>query len=300
MELRQLKYFAKVAELSNFSEAAKALNITQSTLSQQIKSLENELDAELLIRDSHHVRLTDVGQAFLPQALKTLLEADTSLDHIRKIKGVVSGSLTIGTTYTFSPILNEVLLAFVRKYPGVKVNVCCHPVEELMSMLSSQQVDIVFSYRSSEQYGDIESNMLFDNRLSAVMSDTHPLDSRSPLTLSELSRCKLVLPAEGMQARSVFDAMAGSRRADLHVQMEVNDIGMLLGLVRSSHMVTVLSQATVRRGEGLVAVPIADECCRMDGCYHIKKGAYMKYAAKEFVSMVEEFKSLSIRKMDIG
>ena len=66
MELRQLRYFVKVAETCNFSEAARALNITQSTLSQQIRQLEGELNAEFFTRDSHHVMLTEVGKEFLP------------------------------------------------------------------------------------------------------------------------------------------------------------------------------------------------------------------------------------------
>ena len=61
MELRQLKYFVKVAQTLNFSEAARALCVTQSTLSQQIKSLEQELDIELFQRSSHSVSLTESG-----------------------------------------------------------------------------------------------------------------------------------------------------------------------------------------------------------------------------------------------
>ena len=64
MELRQLKYFVKVAEMKNFSEAARLLNVTQSTLSQQIKQLEGELGVELFTRNSHHVDLTELARNF--------------------------------------------------------------------------------------------------------------------------------------------------------------------------------------------------------------------------------------------
>ena len=62
MELRQLKYFVKTAELLSFSKAAKALYITQSTLSQQIKQLEDELDMALFFRNNHKVTLTEAGE----------------------------------------------------------------------------------------------------------------------------------------------------------------------------------------------------------------------------------------------
>lgn len=65
MELRQLKYFVKIAETLNFSEAAKALCVTQSTLSQQIKQLEEEIGEQLLIRTSHSVALSEAGGAIL-------------------------------------------------------------------------------------------------------------------------------------------------------------------------------------------------------------------------------------------
>ncbi len=71
MELRQLKYFVKTAETLNFSEAAKASFVTQSTLSQQIKQLEQELDTALFVRDSHSVVLTESGAQLLPYAKQT-------------------------------------------------------------------------------------------------------------------------------------------------------------------------------------------------------------------------------------
>ena len=68
MELRQLRYFAKAAEILNFSDAAKSLNIAQSSLSQQIKQLEDELGTLLFIRNSHSIRLTEAGEVMLPFA----------------------------------------------------------------------------------------------------------------------------------------------------------------------------------------------------------------------------------------
>ncbi|MCQ2297918.1 MAG: LysR family transcriptional regulator [Bacteroidales bacterium] len=297
MELRKLKYFVKVAEMASFSEASKALNVTQSTLSQQIKQLEDELESALFIRDSRHVTLTDVGQAYLPTAQKILADADQSLDLIRNVKGLVSGTLNIGTTYTFSPILGEMVLAYTKQFPGVHINICCHPVDDLMQMLDHQELDIVFSYRPLEVYENIESYSLFYNRLSAVMADTHPLSSRKSLYLSDLTRCTLALPAAGMQARNVFDSMTSNRSDHFKIQIEVNEISMLLDLVASSHMVTLVSHATIKNGQGLVSIPIEGTGCRMDGCYHIKNGVYMKYAAREFVRITNENKDLTLRKL---
>ena len=88
MELRQLKYFVNVAETKSFSEASRLLNITQSTLSQQIKQLENELGVVLFERSSHRVGLTDVGEVFLPEAKRTLHSADVCIDKMNDIRGL--------------------------------------------------------------------------------------------------------------------------------------------------------------------------------------------------------------------
>lgn len=118
MELRQLRYFVTVAKLRNFSEASRQLNITQSTLSHQIIQLEGELGVELLVRETHHVRLTDIGAAFLPQAEKTLSTAGSCIDRIRDDLKLETGELNLGSTYTFLPLLKETVLMYMQKYPG--------------------------------------------------------------------------------------------------------------------------------------------------------------------------------------
>ena len=123
MELRQLKYFVKVAETLNFSEAAKILCVTQSTLSQQVKQLESELGTELLTRGSHKVAFTEAGSELLPHAQQTLNEAEMCKIRIKDLNSLSTGKLNIGVTYSFSPILTETLITFVKMYPKISLNI---------------------------------------------------------------------------------------------------------------------------------------------------------------------------------
>ena len=118
MELRQLRYFVSVAETNSFSEASRLLNITQSTLSQQVKQLENELGVMLFERSSHRVCLTDVGEAFLPEARRTLHAADVCIDRMNDIRGLKAGCLNIGSTFSFIPLLKDTVLLFMFLLPG--------------------------------------------------------------------------------------------------------------------------------------------------------------------------------------
>ena len=82
MEIRQLKYFLKVAEALNFSEASRRLYITQSTLSQQISHLEQEIGLPLFESNSHGVDLTEAGKELRPYSQKAVIATNSCFDHI--------------------------------------------------------------------------------------------------------------------------------------------------------------------------------------------------------------------------
>lgn len=103
MELRQLKYFKEACERQNFSEAARVLHISQSTLSQQIKQLEDELDVLLFDRIGKRIAPTEAGCAFLPYAVRAIHDAEDGRQIIRDLKGIETGVLRIGVTYSMSP-----------------------------------------------------------------------------------------------------------------------------------------------------------------------------------------------------
>ena len=115
MELRQLKYFKEACELQNFSEAARVLHISQSTLSQQIKQLEDELDVLLFDRIGKRVVPTEAGLAFLPYAVRAIRDAENGKQIIRDLKGIETGVLHVGVTYSMSPLLIAALGLFSLK-----------------------------------------------------------------------------------------------------------------------------------------------------------------------------------------
>lgn len=289
MELRQLKYFLKVAKLLNFSEASRQLNITQSTLSLQIKKLEDEMNVTLFVRNSHQVTLTDVGEAILPAVEKTIRDTNACVDIINDVQNLNTGTLNIGATQSFSLLLRETIMEFCKQYPGIKLNVHCQPMEMLMEMLDKEEIDIALCYRpTTPLYDSIESHILFDNRLCVVVSDTHPLVTRTSIRIEELEHHLLALPAKGTQARSTFDNIMKGSNVRLNVGLEVSAIHMLLDIVRGTRLVTLLSHATISQYSGLKAIPIEHDGCGMEGSYNIRKGTYIKKATKQFLKLLCE------------
>ncbi len=292
MELRQLKYFVKVAETLNFSEAAKVLNVTQSTLSQQVKQLETEIGTQLLLRSSHSVALTEAGNELLPLARQTLHKAQLCTERINDLNNLLTGTLNIGVTYSFSPILTETLVSFMKMYPRIKLNIFYKPMAELMGMLRERVVDFVLAFKPTMPIEGIESHILFQNCLSAIVGEFHPLASKEKVTLSELERYDRALPSIGLQARNAFEHIITPYNK-FRIRVELNEVNILLTLLRQSQLVSVLAEATIHNESGVKAVPIDIPDNMMAGCVHILSDTYRKRSMQEFVKLLSE--SIAVR-----
>ena len=294
MELRQLKSFIKAAEMLSFSDAAKALNIAQSSLSQQIKQLEDELDVKLFLRNSHSIALTEAGKVMLPFALRTIHNAQTCTARIRDLQKLLTGSLCIGVTYSFSPILTETVISFMKLYPHIKLNIIYEPMNKLMELLAKRQLDFVLAFKPTQPIADVESHTLFQNRLSAVVSATHPLASKEKVTLSELEKYDLALPSKGLQARNAFDSIVNGSD-NFNIRIELNEVNILLKLIRQTRLVTVLAEDSIYNERDVKAIPIDIPENEMMGCVHILKDSYHKHSMKEFVRLLSESIAVKVR-----
>lgn len=292
MELRQLRYFVKVAETLNFSEAARALYVTQSTLSQQVKQLEMEMDTQLLSRSSHGVMLTEAGKELLPYAKRTLRDADQCMERINDLNQLSTGELNIGVTYSFSPILTETLMSFMRLYPKVKLNIFYKPMAELMDQLLKREVDFVLAFKPTRPVEGVESHILFQNYLSAIVGLSHPLASKSSVTLSELEKYDLALPSRGLQARNAFEHVIAPY-SQFRVRIELNEVNILLKLIRQTKLVSVLAEATIHNETGVKAIPLDIPDNEMAGCVHVLKDSYRKQSMQIFVKLLSE--SLAVK-----
>ena len=287
MELRQLRYFAKAAETLNFSHAANCLNIAQSSLSQQIKQLEDELGTQLFIRDSHSILLTEAGEVILPFALRTIHDAEACADRIRDLRKMLTGTLNIGVTHSFSPILTESVISFIKMYPKINVNIVYKQMNELMELLSNHELDFVLAFKPIYPLPNVESHILFQNTLSVIVGNNHPLASKDKVSISELENYDLALPSKGLQARNAFDNIV-TGYDKFNIRIELNDVNTLLKLVRQTSLVTVLAEDSIYDACDVKAVPINVPDNQMSGCVHILKETHRKHSMQEFVRILTE------------
>lgn len=288
MELRQIRYFVAVARTLNFSEAAKELYITQGTLSQQIRQLEDELGSTLFNRTSHSVSLTEAGQAMLPLARQAILTSDECFQRISDLKKGVSGTLNIGLTTSFMGIMTNAMQRYQKEYPAVKLNITYTTATELLQMLQEHELDFFVAFRSAVLYEELETDPIIETELSAIMSADHPLAGRGMLTLKELERHRIALPGSGLQARKAFDRFVDLDTSSLNVCVEMNNPNAIIRLVHSTRLIAVMSSLATYIDPALVAVPVAELRRKMIGCVQTLKGSYLKKSAVEFIRILKE------------
>lgn len=281
MELRQLRYFVKTAEKLNFTEAAKALFITQSTLSQQVKQLETELGAPLFDRVGKKVYLTEAGSEFLPFAEKTIMDANFGLQRLQDLHDVRTGEINIGIIYSIIPKLPAVMAEFAKSYPSVKINIAYHQTHNLHTMLAERRYDLIICYQTDDNPGMEDITPLYQNTLSAVATKNHPLAIRKNVPVSLLSEYPLALPTSTFYARSRLNMLADKHNITLQPEVEMNGVSLLQQLVKTGHWVTVLSDVIADDDENFVAIPLADKV-QMTTAVISLKDTYMKHAARLF------------------
>ena len=288
MELRQLKYFVEVARLGSFSTASKVLFITQSTISQQIQKLEEELGVDLLTRDTRHVVLSDYGEQFYPCAVQVLEEARAGTERIRDVKALKVGTLSIGATYSFGPLLKRTVQDFYKLFPHIRLNLVITSKEELQQKMLDRELDLSLTYKSPLGDERIESQFLFQSRLCLIGRIGELKGIGKEASVQDLSRFPLALPSKGLQARDTLEDVLFAQNVDLDIRLEINSVPYLLDLVANSPLVTILSEEAIQQVQGFEAVTISHPDGRMDGCYHYLKGAYHKKAAQKFIELLKE------------
>lgn len=262
MELRQLRYFVRVAEVGSMGRAAVELGVVTSALSQQISRLESELSTRLLQRSAAGVRPTEAGVAFLRQARLALRHADDAAASARDAR--LTGHVSLGLASSTAAVLALPLLQALReRHPGVRVHLVESLSGNLASMLNGRLLDlaVVFETESARRWS---VQPLLDEALYVIGAPSLPgLPRGRAVRLSALAALPLVLPTGTHGLRAVVNAAFAQLRLEPRVVLEVDGLGTLMDAVRAGLAATIQPGAVAARVPAeLVTVPIADRRAR--------------------------------------
>lgn len=286
MELRQLKYFIKAAELLNFTQAAKSACIAESSLSIQIKRLEGELGTALFKREKKRVELTEAGEKLLPYARLVMTNIQDASIAVKDVEEMRSGLLRIGGIFSLSSLITDTLANFSIEYPGIQVKMLCKSGRRLFEMLRSNELDMVFTFEAPNIDEQLDSIELFRSPLMVIVHKEHPLAKREELSLNDLQGWSLALPERGMHARDVLEGRFPDKMRQLQVQLELNDINILYKLIHTKHWISVMPLSTKKDEKDLVAIRLTEAHTDIKAALYWRKDSYRKIAAETFIGML--------------
>ena len=303
MLLRHIRYFLAVAEQANFTRAAEALHVSQPTLSQQIRQLEDQLGAQLLDRSGRSIRLTDAGVAYMRYARRALQELEAGRRALHDVHELTRGSLRLAITPTFTAYLIGPLIDdFNRRYPKITVNIQEMAQEKIETLLGEDALDVGIAF-DDVRSPDIEIQVLLVEALSLVVEKSHPCAAlRGALSLAAFARLELVLLSGTYATRAHIDRYCRQHDVAPRIAVEVDSISAVVEIVRRGRLATLLPVAIARQQEDLRSIELAPPPTKRTAALLQRRGAYRTAAARAFVSLALEaqwrkaFSSLKGRK----
>ncbi len=176
MDVLQIQYFTAVAQTLNFRQAAKRLNVSQSSVSRQISLLEEQLQIKLFVRNNRSVYLTDEGSALLPYAMDILNAVESAEFLMKRFKQGTTGYLSISAVSTSSQILTDCLEIFFARYPSIVVDVTLNIGKDQIAAMTGNKFDFHFAHvdmlPSDDRLEWIETHK---DRMVLVVPKGHPL-----------------------------------------------------------------------------------------------------------------------------
>lgn len=246
MYIEVFQVFCDLAETGSFSKAAVLNSITQSAVSQQIRSLETKFQVTLVERGRRNFALTAEGQAFL-EASREILEVYNNLDRrLHELRDVVAGELKIAAIYSIG--LHELpppLKAFRDKYPDVELHVEYRRSAQVYAQVMAGDVDFgLVAYPVKRNGLNIE--IFSEDRLVLICHPNHPLASRKRIKVEELSGEKFIAFEPDLPTRKVIDKHLREHGVEMEHVMEFDNIETVKRAVEIESGVSIVPANTVR------------------------------------------------------
>lgn len=195
--MRDLHYLITVADLGHFGRAAEARHVSQSTLSIQIKKLEDELGVQLLERTNKQVLPTQAGRAIIEAARRTLKEADHMRALAANARDPFTGELMLGAFPTLAPYLFPLAVPVMRHaLPRLQLVLVEEKTQRLVEMLKDGQLDCALLALPIHEEG-LEALALFEEPFTLAVPASHKLARKKLVKLDDLAKETMLLLDEG-------------------------------------------------------------------------------------------------------
>ena len=257
----KIKTLLKVVETGNYTQAAKALNLTQPAVSQHIKALETELHVKLFERAGNHLVLTREGNTVVDYA-RTMMSLYRNLQSNLADEASGTLSLNIGITHTIeSNRISEVFAKYASANSGVSIKLITGTQNILKNRLKNYELDfaIIDGKVTDPQLHSMQLDM---DSLMLVAAPNHPLTKKSIVTVNDIKKEKLILRLPDSGTRNLLIASLESQNMSIDefdVMLAMDNVATIKDLIRHGYGVSVLAKSACQdelKKKKLTALPI--------------------------------------------
>jgi len=297
MHIETLKVFCDLAETGSFSLAASKNFITQSAVSQQIRSLEERYGRELIERSKGHARLTQAGEVLYAAGKEIVQRYREIEDSLQTLSRSVAGTVRVGTVYSVGLYeLSAPLKKYLRTFPEVTVHLEYTRANKIYEDVSRGDVDLgIVAYPNKRP--QIVVTPFREDRLVLICSPQHPFAFYQRVSIKKLHGEKFVGFERDVATRRALDRVFRQHGIKVHYAMEVDNIDTIKRVVEIGSGISIVPEPAVLqevKSETLKAIQFADETLTRPLGIVSKRGRRFTPAVQEFIDFLKEKSSRTV------
>ena len=251
-----LRSFHAVAQHGSFTRAAEMLNISQPTLSGQVKELEQRYGTKLFVRHGRRIELTDIGKSAF-SITRLIFRHEQEVEQLlQSARALTSGQLRVAADAPY--IATPLLAQFQRLYPGIRISIQYGNSKQLMSWLMSRSCDLAFMPNIPPGDKQLHAIPLAPDRLVAFVGSDHDWAGKRSITIDELVTQRIVLREKGSLTRSIFEDAVALAGHVLHDVMEISGREGVREAVAAGFGVGVVAASELTADSRLHALPVSN------------------------------------------
>jgi DNA-binding transcriptional LysR family regulator len=287
--LRQLRAFVAVLEAASFSEAAKAMHLSQAALSGLIKELENRLGVRLLDRSTRSVSPSAVGEIFEPMARRVLANLDEALESMTNLKDLRRGLVRVAAPETLScTLLPELIARYNSAHPGVDVRFDDVPIQQVLATLEDGSVDIGFGPAGVITDEQVDVHMLCADPLWVALRPDDPLAKRDAVSWKELRERPLINYMPNIAVNVLSNVPPRHHPKEM---VPVNRVNTALSMlrVRQGAVICPSMAESLVRGFALTFLPLQQPIVRWKIALFVRRWTSLSPAVESFIKFALDF-----------
>lgn len=286
MNFRDLEYVLEVSRTLSFSKAAEICNVSQPSLSAQIKKLELELGSDLFIRNNRKTYLTAFGASFIEKAEEILAIQSDIRQLARQNKDPLEGEFRLGAILTVAPYLFPNLARKVRdKAPKIDLSLREGKTEELLSALLAGRIDAALISLPTDE-NVFETYALFQERFFVAVSNENPLAKKENVRLQDLKNEQLILLEEGHCFRTQALEVCQFSHAQESSVFKATSLETIRNFVAAGNGMTLIPEMAMQDTDGVTYLPIEDKIFTREIGLVWRKSCDKKSKIERFIEMI--------------